>query len=211
MLFLPKGDYRVDDQWRVVGLQGTDSNTVVVDKVFIPAHRVFWLERAERTGQAPGQTLNPSPLYRLPFVPTPGLALTPAAVGSARAAIAHFQQWIEERVPVFKVGGASQREMSGPQTALAEAVTTMDAVEGMMLHCADEIMSWPDRGRRPTEQESARYYAWRSYMVRQSARVVDRLFELSGGHAIYLQHPLQIDLARRACRQPTSITKRIHQ
>jgi 3-hydroxy-9,10-secoandrosta-1,3,5(10)-triene-9,17-dione monooxygenase len=191
MFFLPKGDYRVDDQWRVVGLQGTDSNTVVVDKAFIPAHRVFWLERAERTGQAPGHKLNPSPLYRLPFVPTLGLALVPSAVGSALAAITHFQRWIAERTPVFKIGGGSQREMSGAQTALAEAVTTMDAVEGMMLRCADEIMTWPDQGRRPTEQERARYYAWRSYMVRQSARVVDRLFELSGGHALYLRHPLQ--------------------
>jgi alkylation response protein AidB-like acyl-CoA dehydrogenase len=191
MFFLPKGDYRVDDQWQVVGLQGTDSNTVVVDKAFIPTHRVFWLERAERTGQAPGHRLNPSPLYRLPFVPTLGLALVPSAVGSAWAAIAHFQQWIEGRTPVFKIDGSSQREMSGAQTALAEAVTTMDAVEGMMLRCADEIMTWPERGRRPTEQERARYYAWRSYMVRQSARVVDRLFELSGGHALYLRHPLQ--------------------
>jgi hypothetical protein len=77
MFFLPKGDYRVDDQWHVVGLQGTDSNTVVVDKAFIPAHRVFWLEWSERTGQAPGQKLNPSPLFRLPFVPTLGLALVP--------------------------------------------------------------------------------------------------------------------------------------
>lgn len=191
MFFLPKGDYRVDDQWHVVGLQGTDSNTVVVDKAFIPAHRVFWLERAERTGQAPGHQLNPSPLYRLPFVPTLGLALTPAAVGSARAAIAHFHQWIEGRVPVFTVGGASQREMTSAQMALAEAMMTMEAVEGLMLRCAEEIMTWPGRDRRPAEQERARYYALRSYLVRQSTRVVDRLFELSGGHAIYLQHPLQ--------------------
>ena len=45
--------------------------------------------------------------------------------------------------------------------------------------------------RLPTEQERMRYYAWRSYMVRQATRVVDRLFELSGGRALYLQHPLQ--------------------
>ena len=43
----------------------------------------------------------------------------------------------------------------------------------------------------PTEQARARYYAWRSYIVRQSTRIVDRLFELSGGRALYLQHPVQ--------------------
>jgi alkylation response protein AidB-like acyl-CoA dehydrogenase len=82
--------------------------------------------------------------------------------------------------------------MSSAQMALAEATTTLDAVEGLMLRCADELMALcgPEQ-RLLTEQERARYYAWRGYMVRQATRVVDRLFELSGGHAIYLQHPLQ--------------------
>lgn len=192
MCFVPKADYRVDDQWRVVGMQGTDSNTIVVEDVFVPHHRVFWLEHSERTGKAPGHKLNTGPLYRLPFVPSLGLALTPAAVGSARAAIVHFQQWIETRVQVYSTSGAPQKEMSSAQMALAEATTTLDAVEGLMLRCAEEITSlYGQEDRIPTEQERARYYAWRGYMVRQATRVVDRLFELSGGHSIYLQHPLQ--------------------
>jgi 3-hydroxy-9,10-secoandrosta-1,3,5(10)-triene-9,17-dione monooxygenase len=192
MCFVPKADYQVDDQWRVVGMQGTDSNTIVVEDVFVPHHRVFWLERSERTGTAPGHKLNPGSLYRLPFVPALGLSLVPAAVGSARAAVGHFRQWIETRVQVYSTSGAPQKEMSSAQMALAEATTTLDAVEGLMLRCADELMALcgPEQ-RLLTEQERARYYAWRGYMVRQATRVVDRLFELSGGHAIYLQHPLQ--------------------
>ncbi|MGE0682241.1 MAG: acyl-CoA dehydrogenase family protein [Candidatus Binatia bacterium] len=192
MFFLPKTDYQIDDQWHVVGMQGTDSNTIVVEDVFVPRHRVFWLERSERTGEAPGHKLHPGSLYRLPFVPTLGLALTPAAVGSARTAIAHFQQWIETRVPVYTASGAPQKEMTSAQMVLAEASTTLDAVEGLMLRCADELMSLCTQDQRLlTEQERARYYAWRGYIVRQTTRVVDRLFELSGGHALYLRHPLQ--------------------
>lgn len=192
MCFVPKADYRVDDQWHVVGMQGTDSNTIVVENVFVPQHRVFWLERSERTGEAPGHKLNPGSLYRLPFVPTLGLSLVPAAVGSARAAVTHFQQWIETRVPVYTASGAPQKEMTSAQMALAEASTTLDAVEGLMLRCAEELMTLCEQERRLlTEQERARYYAWRGYMVRQATRVVDRLFELSGGHALYLRHPLQ--------------------
>jgi alkylation response protein AidB-like acyl-CoA dehydrogenase len=82
--------------------------------------------------------------------------------------------------------------MSSAQMALAEATTTLDAVEGLMLRCAEEITAlYSQEDRVPTEQERARYYAWRGYMVRQATRVVDRLFELSGGHALYLRHPLQ--------------------
>lgn len=107
-------------------------------------------------------------------------------------AIGFIQQWIQTRVPVYSTSGAPQKEMSNVQMALAEASTTLDSVEGLMLRCAEEITSlYSQEGRVPTEQERARYYAWRSYIVRQASRVVDRLFELSGGHAIYLQHPLQ--------------------
>jgi 3-hydroxy-9,10-secoandrosta-1,3,5(10)-triene-9,17-dione monooxygenase len=190
MCFLPKEDYQLKDQWRVVGMQGTDSNSIVVDNVFIPPHHVFWLERSQRTGVSPGHQLNPGPLYRLPFIATLGLALVPAAVGSARAALTYFQQWIEQRVPIYATNGESQKGMASAQLALAEATTTLDAVEGLMWRCADEIMALKGTQLIPTEQERMRYYAWRSYMVRQSIRVVDRLFELSGGHALYLEHPL---------------------
>src|SRR5262249_47991260 len=113
-------------------------------------------------------------------------------VGSARAAVTHFRQWIETRVPIYLTSSTPQQAMTSAQMALAEATTTLDAVEGLMLRCAEEIPAlYGEAQRRPTEQERARYYAWRSYIVRQATHVVDRLFELSGGHAIYLQHPLQ--------------------
>ncbi|MGE0824394.1 MAG: acyl-CoA dehydrogenase family protein [Candidatus Binatia bacterium] len=192
MFFVPREDFRVDDQWRVVGMQGTDSNTIVVDDAFVPQHRVFWLEHSQRTGEAPGHMLNSGSLYRLPFIPTLGIALVPAAVGSARTAITLFQQGLQKRVPVYMIDGTSQQGMASAQIALAEASTSLDAIEGLMLRCADEIMSTYSQARRiPTEQERMRYYAWRSYMVRQATRVVDRLFELSGGRALYLDQPLQ--------------------
>src|SRR5215471_13276234 len=168
--FVPKADYQVDDQWHVVGMQGTDSNTIVIEDAFVPRHRVFWLERSQRTGESPGHKLNPSPLYRLPFIPTLGLALVPAAVGSARAALTHFQQWIEKRVPIYSTTGTSQQGMASAQIALAETSTTLDAVEALMLQCADKIMSLSGEQLIPTELERMQYYAWRSYMVRQSIR-----------------------------------------
>ncbi len=191
MFFLPRGDFRLEDEWQVVGLKGTDSNTIVVEGAWVPEYRVFWLERSNKTGEAPGQKLHPSPLYRLPFIPTLGLSLVPPAVGSARAALSHFQKWIQERVPIYRAPSTPQREMTSAQMALAEASTTLDAVEGLMLRCADEIMSYAYEPRTLSEEERARHFAWRSYMVRQAIRVVDRLFELSGGHSLYLKHPIQ--------------------
>ena len=153
---------------------------------------VFWLERSQGTGEAPGHKLNPGPLYRLPFIPALGLSLVPASVGSARAAITQFWQVIEKRVPVYTTGDTPQQGMASAQIALAEGCTILAAVEALMLRYAEEVTSlFTDGKRQPTEQERAKYYAWRGYMVRQSTRIVDRLFELSGGHSLYLNHPMQ--------------------
>lgn len=192
MMFVPKTDYRLSDQWHVAGLQGTDSNTVVIENAFVPRHRVYWLERAERTGTSPGQQLHPNALYQLPFIPTLGVALVPTVIGSVRSAIAHFEEWTRARIPVY---GPNETPLPGTASAyiaLAEAATTADALEGLMWQCTDELVSeYGQAGRVPTAQERAKYYAWRSYIVRQSTRAVDRLFELSGGRSLYLQHPVQ--------------------
>lgn len=192
MMFIPKADFRPEDCWNVVGMQGSGSDSIVVDKAFVPHHRVYWLEHAEKTGHSPGRDLHPNPLYQLPFVPTLGLSLVPAAVGAARAAIEHFREWTTKRQGVY---GDHETEAAGTastQIALAEAVTTVDAVEGLMHRHADELMAeYANSTKVPTSQERAKYYAWRSYIVRQSTRVVDRLFEMSGGRALFLHHPLQ--------------------
>jgi 3-hydroxy-9,10-secoandrosta-1,3,5(10)-triene-9,17-dione monooxygenase len=192
MMFVPKTDYRLNDQWHVVGMQGTDSNTIVVENAFVPHHRVYWLERAERTGTSPGQQLHPNALYQLPFIPTLGVSLVPVAIGSARSAIAHFQEWTRTRVPVYGPSDTPQPGTASTHIALAEAVTTVDALEGLMLQCTDELVAKYGHGRQvPTAQERAKYYGWRSYIARHSTRVVDRLFELSGGRSLYLHHPVQ--------------------
>ena len=36
---MPLGDYQIRDDWNVVGLKGTGSNTLVVKDVFVPRHR----------------------------------------------------------------------------------------------------------------------------------------------------------------------------
>ena len=36
---MPLGDYQIRDDWHVVGLKGTGSNTLIVKDVFVPRHR----------------------------------------------------------------------------------------------------------------------------------------------------------------------------
>src|SRR6476661_7802254 len=66
VFLVPRRDYQSVDTWQVSGLQATGSWDVIVDDVLVPAHRTqSMLDNFLLRG--PGQTLNTSSLYRLPF------------------------------------------------------------------------------------------------------------------------------------------------
>jgi len=41
---IPRADYRIEDNWYVLGLAGTGSKNIVVEDAFVPAHRVLTVE-----------------------------------------------------------------------------------------------------------------------------------------------------------------------
>lgn len=189
MMFLPKADYAVEDEWHVMGLRGTASNTVNVEDAFVPDYRAFPLQRVVDTGVAPGQAVNDSPLFRLPFTATLGLILAPCAVGAARAALEHFQESVQKRYLMLE--RRQQKDSGSAHLTLAECTAAVDAAETLLLRYADELMANARAGTLPSEDARVRYFAWRSYIAHECTRVVDRVFANSGGFAIFESHPMQ--------------------
>ena len=70
-LLVKAADYIIDDTWNVVGLAGTGSKTLVLNDVFVPAHRVLIF--AETTsGQTPGAKLYADDAVQYPVLPCIG-------------------------------------------------------------------------------------------------------------------------------------------
>ncbi|NKY31493.1 acyl-CoA dehydrogenase [Nocardia speluncae] len=65
-LLLPRTDYTIDDVWFTAGLAGTGSNDIVVDKAFVPEHRVHDVADLYG-GRYPGNSVNTGPLFRMPW------------------------------------------------------------------------------------------------------------------------------------------------
>ena len=64
---VPKADYRIEDNWDVLGLRGTGSHDIVVENAFVPAHRIQYTNDHSDVG-CPGRTENTSWLFRIPFI-----------------------------------------------------------------------------------------------------------------------------------------------
>ena len=188
MLFVPKRDYRIVDDWHTVGLRGSASASIVVDDVFVPRYRAFRLGDTMKTGHAPGQAYNPGPLYQVPFVAGLCISLVPPSLGGAQAVAQRFREAAKLRVPQFQ---QRQAELVYSQTVLAESMLTLETLEQMLYRNADELMEI-GRGTAGIDHLTRiRLFACRAYIARRSREVVGSLMDLAGSRSIFEDNPLQ--------------------
>lgn len=184
---LPRKDYRIDDNWHVAGLAGSGSKDILVDGAFVPEYRSqsHWDYVFGRT--LPGWDYNPGPLYRLPFGSVFFRALTASVVGAARG---FLDAWLELSRSRFSLGSKISGDPFAQKLA-AEASYLLKTLTQRDLADCDEMMNTSRAGEGFTLEQRAelRFSAVRS--ARLASRMVERLFEASGGHAIFLDHPLQ--------------------
>ncbi|MDQ1429577.1 MAG: 3-hydroxy-9,10-secoandrosta,3,5(10)-triene-9,17-dione monooxygenase [Actinomycetota bacterium] len=184
---VPRDDYRVDDDWRTVGMRGTGSNTLIVEDAFIPDHRCInpWEVSA---GTAPGTAINPAPLFRLPFGPALAYYLSAPALGAAERTLADWVQYIAGKRQVFT--GAEVGKQAPTLIRAGELSAQLEAARLLMTATPRAIDEAIERG--PLDQElRVRSGRNATYAVRMCVDVVERCMQFSGGTGLFESHPVQ--------------------
>lgn len=184
---LPRDDYRIEDAWHVFGLQGTGSQDIVVEDVFVPDYRTH---RAADgfLGTNPGQKKNDAPLYRLPWAQLFVRLVSTAALGGARAAARGALKIAEARVST-NTGKASK---SDPvlATGIARLWSELDEMEIVLRRNFDQMVETVTAGGKLEMEDRARFRFQSGSVVRRCAALVDALMPLLGGRAIYMSSPV---------------------
>lgn len=181
-ILVPKAQYSVEDNWDVMGLIGTGSNDVIIEDLFVPAHRMLTLEQA-LSGNPPGAAVNDHALWNIPFFAAISLCLCGAAMGMAQGAL---ETYIDQ-ISVRKTRGAalsqpqSMADFPTIQARVAEAAAAIDAAKHLVARDCDDIMRVMREGRPLTTEERARNKGDLSFAVKMARRATDLLFESVGG------------------------------
>lgn len=183
-------DYRIEQTWNVAGLRGTGSNDIVVDGVFVPAHRgqSHLLYTHGLGTPLPGQELNDGALYRTPWAVTFNLIIAAGAVG---AALGFYDTWLAETRGRRTNYGQLLREEPVAQHHLAEAAWQLDAAVLKIRRAATELMEHAERHEVPSQDQRA---FWRWDVARAANAAVDAaqgLMRVSSGRSAFVDHPLQ--------------------
>jgi 3-hydroxy-9,10-secoandrosta-1,3,5(10)-triene-9,17-dione monooxygenase len=181
-VLVPRGDCRIDDVWDVVGLRGTGSNDLHVDRVFVPRHRILrTYERAHLNG--PGQRANPGPLYRMPFGALFSTAVTAPLVGAAEGCL-------EDQLAGLRggsgltLGGARFGGNQFVQVAIARAASEIDAAALQLDRNIKELYEHACRGAEIPMELRLRARRDQVCGTERAVRAVDLIFNHVGGASL---------------------------
>jgi 3-hydroxy-9,10-secoandrosta-1,3,5(10)-triene-9,17-dione monooxygenase len=186
---VPKSDFKIVDDWYVMGLRGTGSKAVVIDDAFVPEHRTVPLERLVR-GASYGADLYPeNPYYRSPFVLVLNTMLLGPVVGMARGLIEIFDERVRKRRDTHTLQPAFERP--GTQLRFAEASAEVDAAALILRRICADLRALGEAGQEVSLPDRARLRRDVAYAAKLCIQAADRLLESGDASGMYDSSLLQ--------------------
>lgn len=208
---LPRSDYTIEDTWNSMGLQGTGSNDIVVEDVFVPDYRTH-KQSDGFEGTNPGVTADSAVLYRMPWAQLFVRVVSTPAIGAARSALHEYTELVKGKASgdITKLA-----KDSGTQMRIASARNTIEEMSGVMFTNFDRMMDALRAGESIGIDDRILYRYQASLVIDKSIDVVDSLFSSAGGSSVFLgseiqQRFLDIHTARaHVANNPTSFARNL--
>ena len=208
---IPRSDYEIVDTWHSMGLEGTGSNDIVVDDVFVPDYRTH----KQMDGflcTNPGKESNPQPVYQLPWAQLFIRTVSSPAIGACKAAVELYKQGALNKAsndPTKLAGDTATQER------IAHALNGIDEMEALLYRNFDRMLAQVEAGESIDIEDRARYRRHAARVIEKSMEVVDSLFSVAGGGSVFLgseiqQRFLDIHTARaHVANNPTSFARNL--
>lgn len=184
---LPAADFTVVHNWDVLGLRATGSHDIVVEDVFVPAHRTQRTNDHSDDG-CPGRAHNPAPLYRIPFTQVFQRAVSGACIGALQGAIDEFRR--RAAAHVGKHGGKTAEDPNA-QCAVSEAMMTVDALKLVLMRNIARVVECAVTGERMAVEDRLLQRAQSAQVPKVCAERVDALMRASAASGMYKTNPVE--------------------
>ena len=184
---LPNSDYEIIDTWHSMGLQGTGSNDILVEDVFVPDYRTH-RQSDGFSGNNPGLPINDAPLYRLPWAQTFIRVVSTPAIGAAKEGLRLYCETV-----VGKASGDVTKLAGDVSTVerVAVAKNAIDEMEALLYRNFDSMMASARSGGSTAIEDRALYRYQASLVIEKSMDIIDSLFSSAGGASVFTDSQIQ--------------------
>jgi 3-hydroxy-9,10-secoandrosta-1,3,5(10)-triene-9,17-dione monooxygenase len=208
---VPRSDYRIEDTWYSMGLQGTGSNDIVVESAFVPDYRTH-KQSDGFNGTNPGVDQSSAPLYHLPWAQLFIRVVSTPAIGAARDALSLYTETVKGKASgdVTKLAQDSTTQMR-----IAEARNSLEEMTTILMANFDTMMAAVRAGQSIPLADRVLYRYQASLVIEKSMAVVDSLFSSAGGSSVFQgsaiqQRFLDIHTARaHVANNPTAFARNL--
>lgn len=179
-----RADYEIVRNWDVIGMQGTGSHRVVMNEVFVPAHRTK--PYPQTAAMPPAEAYRDSSLFygpARPFVITESVAVI---VGAAEGALDVYEETFRARKATGPAG-ASRVDLAEYQFNFGRCRALVDTARAALLQTAADYMEIAERtfttGEPCSEDDSRRLAMVMLQSVHLAHEAVDIMFRTVGSSA----------------------------
>ncbi len=177
MALLDKSQFTIRDVWHSPGLKATGSNNVVVEDMFLPAHRVITVNEMN-TKDSPGRVLNGSATYRLPTLGVFAYSVAAPVIGMAQGTLEAFVDGMRKRMQFM----TNTRIARAPtmQIRVSESSAEIHAAELIYRDEIAKLRQVAEQDRTLTSLELARIQRNCGYIAKLCKQSTQRLVEALG-------------------------------
>ena len=188
LALVPIGELKIKDTWHVAGMQGTGSDTLIAENLFVPARRIMPNGPAF-SGHYPPHVAGT--VFRAPFVPTVILMAAPPILGMAQGALDLTLERLAKGKKISYTAYADTRLAPSTQILIAQAATLVNTAFLLVRHWADRLDEAALKNQDFDYLTRAQVRMDVGYAVKLAREAVDALLNAQSASAFALSNPLQ--------------------
>ena len=178
MLF-PKSSARITDDWKVMGLRGTGSDSYEVSDLFVPEAHTF-------TRDNPADRRVQTTLYRhFTGFNIFGLSFSAVSLGIARATLRDFIALASEKSPQSAQGAWTLRDNAVIQSKVAISEARLQAARGLVLDIYGRLWAKALKDEPFSQEDRGQMRMASTFAMNEGRDIVDFAFHAAGGTAIF--------------------------
>jgi len=173
---LPKSDYKIVDNWDVVGLRGTGSHDIVVKDAFVPEYRThrMWEDDGGR------KFMHKPPLYRLPFMQVFSRAVCTPTLGALEGALEKYVAVAKTRL----AGAIMMHDDPNAKRLAADVDAAVTSMKITLFQNFDQMMAAARAGEICNLLDRARFRYAGATVADQCVQLSSRMLKACGSGAI---------------------------
>lgn len=184
---LPRKDFKIVENWDVLGLRGTGTHDIIVDDVFVPEHRTN--ETNNNSDEAsPGRLKNPEHIFKIPFAQVFQRAVSTACIGALDGAINAFRKRSSEHVGAH--GSATANDVSA-QMAVTDAMMLTDQLKLVLSRNYQKVCNYAAIGQQMPVEERLFQRAQSAYVAKSCAEKVNELMRVCAASGTFKENAVE--------------------